>query len=135
MKIPWTERILWIIGFCFLFFIIKVVFPEPHHPTDKDYAQAIVGEASNQSVGTMICVAHALRNRGNLRGVNGYNAPHIKNESKLTWRKAEIAWELSGKEKEDPVHGASNFGTFDDLEDVGVNTEDTIAQCGDFYFY
>lgn len=100
--------------------------------TDHDYITAIVGEASNQSEGTMVCIAHALRNRGTLKGVYGFNAFHVFNEPKAVWRKATIAWDLSAHEP-DFLHGVKNFGTLRDLRKEG--DVKIFAQCGDFYFY
>lgn len=99
--------------------------------TDKDYVNAIIGEASNQTEKTMICVAQALRNRGTLKGVYGINARHIRNESELTWNKAWIAWDLSSR-KPDTIRGYKNFGTWHDLLNKRpVN----YVKCGDFLFY
>lgn len=100
---------------------------------DKDYVQAIVGEAANQSEATMTCVAHALRNRGNLKGVYGYGAKHVQTESKATWRKAWVAWSISGHEY-DITHGSKNWGTLDDLEANDIEKGIKI-QCEDLYFY
>ena len=105
----------------------------PHRPmTDEDYVDAIVGEASNQTEDTMVCIAHSLRNRGTLKGVFGYHAKHNKNETKLTWRKARIAWNLSEFEA-DNTGGSKNFGTQEDLDHYGHWT--IKAKCGDFYFW
>lgn len=112
----------------FAFFIL------PHRPlTDEDYVDAIVGEASDQTEDTMICIAHALRNRDNLHGVFGYHAKHNKTETKDTWRKAALAWDISAHEK-DNISGAKNWGTEDDLEENDYDVK-IKAQCGDFFFY
>lgn len=100
----------------------------------KDYVQAIVGEAADQDEDTMICVADALRNRGTLKGVNGYKAKHIWFEKDVTWQRAWLAWMISARQP-DKVHGAKNFGTANDLIKMGVKSRDTKAQCGDFLFY
>lgn len=112
-------------------FAICFVFWIRHQPKiDPDQAiRAIVGEASNQSNETMGCVAHAIRNRGNLRGVYGLTASHVKTEPQNVWYRAAVAWELSGKEKFDPTHGAQNWGTITEVP------EDVEAKCGDLYFY
>jgi hypothetical protein len=102
----------------------------PSKPLPKDYVRAIVGEAANQSEDTMVCIAHALRNRGNLKGVYGYTAKHVWTESDATWGKAWEAWTISGQEP-DTLHGAKNFGS---LADLGDNFK-AKALCGDFYFY
>lgn len=101
--------------------------------TDKDYIDAIVGEASNQSEDTMICVAHALRNRRNLEGVYGYHAKHNAKETKDTWYKAALAWSLSAFES-DTTQGSKNWGTIDDLEQMDQDVTVKV-QCGDLLFY
>ena len=113
-------------------YLLKTPFIEDN-PTDKEYVTAIVGEAANQTEDTMICVAHALRNRGNLHGVWGLTAKHIAKESKKTWKKAWVAWELSAHEP-DNTHGAKNFGTYADLIKMD-EVPDFHVQCGDLYFY
>jgi hypothetical protein len=145
---PWQEQLMYLILFFGVFIVgsLSLKYVLSQHtlaPQDKDYVQAIVGEAANQSEDTMVCIAHALRNRGTLKGVYGYKAAHIWSESDGTWRKAWIAWYLSGLEKNDPVHGAKNFGAYKEwarVNDVmlgfGMGQESVIkAKCGDFYFY
>lgn len=130
---------LWLTAIMMLIFcVLRRPFLEDK-PTDKDYVRAIVGEASNQPEGTQVCVAHALRNRGNLKGVYGYSAKHVWSENDRTWKKAWVAWELSGQEKEDPIQGATSFGTAEDLfKTFGAKAAFVMGssiQCGDFYFY
>lgn len=132
MRVKLTVSMLILfLGAAFLYIVHGMTHPVYH---DKDYVQAIVGEASDQTEDTMICVAHALRNRGTINGVYGYHAEHVWTENDWTWHKAWVAWELSGKEKEDPTHGAKHFGTITDLENM-EDTPDILNQCGDFYFY
>ena len=99
---------------------------------EDDAIDAIVGEASNQSYDTMVCVAHGIRNRGNLKGVYGVNASHNDSEPEWVWLSARDAWNESLAEK-DTVNGAKNWGTLDDLEKLGVTAYK--ANCGDLYFY
>lgn len=99
---------------------------------DKDYVTAIVGEAANQDFSTMVCIAHALRNRGNLTGVYGYTAEHVWTENYPVWHRAWAAWDISAHEP-DELHGAKNFGSTEDLKDSGITAD--MIQCGDFYFY
>jgi hypothetical protein len=106
---------------------------------DDDAIDAIVGEASNQSYDTMVCVAQAIRHRGNLRGVYGFHAKHNKGESADTWEMAESAWEDSVTMK-DRVHGAKNWGDAHDMIKIhrmvnGVDLPIIKAACGDLYFY
>lgn len=133
IKIPFGEQAVLLMIFVVILCAILNFSPK-HSFQDKDYVQAIVGEASNQSEDTMICIAHALRNRGTLKGVNGYRALHIWREPKSVWKKAWEAWDISAHEK-DVVNGDMNFGTDQDLTDVGIDEDTDLIQCGDFYFY
>jgi hypothetical protein len=123
-----------------VFFIILIVFcicgfyEVNHRDYNQEAIQAIVGEAANQSEDTMICIAHAIRNRGTLKGVYGLNAKHVWSEPDWVWRNAMVAWDLSGHEK-DVVNGAKNFGTRQDLDKQDFSTFTIKAHCGDFYFY
>ena len=122
---------------CAIVFVIIVAFCwDAHHPDYNQQAiQDIVGEAANQDQLTMECVAHAIRNRGNLKGVYGLNAKHIWTEPAKVWGMAQSAWEQAAYD-EDPVWGAKNFGTAADLEKEGIDNDDNhLTRCGDFYFY
>ena len=116
--------------------IILIVFLNVnlcHSVLNEDEAiDAIVGEASNQSYDTMICVAQALHHRGTLKGVYGLHASHNAFENKDVRDAAEEAWE-SADAIPDKVKGAKNWGTLDDLEKLGVTAYK--ANCGDLYFY
>jgi len=112
--------------------VICLFYPAHHVSYDQQAIQAIVGEASNQSHDTMVCVAHGIRNRGNLKGVYGVNASHNDSEPEWVWLSARDAWNESLAEK-DTVNGAKNWGTLDDLEKLGVTAYK--ANCGDLYFY
>lgn len=97
---------------------------------DAQAVRAIVGEASNQGYKCMTYVAHAIRNRGTLKGVHGVYARHNDNESAYTWEMAQTAWDESKIEK-DPTHGSNSFGTEDEVP-VGTFYVDI---CRDLYFY
>ena len=112
--------------------VICLFYPAHHVSYDQQAIQAIVGEASNQSHNTMVCVAHGIRNRGNLKGVYGVNASHNDSEPEWVWLSARDAWNESLAEK-DTVNGAKNWGTFEDLNKLGVTAYK--ANCGDLYFY
>ena len=101
---------------------------------DKDAIDAIVGEAANQDGYTKICIAQAIDNRGNLKGVFGYHAPHNKFESADTFAEAATSW-YNRKKYPDQVNGATNFGTKMDLAITGIDYGEIKAKCGDFYFY
>jgi hypothetical protein len=67
------------------------------HAEEIPYQSAlkvIVGEAANQGLKGMICVAEVLRRRGSIEGFYGYNADR-KSESPSTWQMAATAWEKS----------------------------------------
>ena len=76
--------------------------------------RAIVGEASKEGYNSMVAHAHALRNRGSLKGVNGLKADHVDHEYFLVWKMAEKAWEDS-KKGQDPTLGASCWFSEEDL--------------------
>lgn len=101
------------------------------HPkiTANDAIDAIVGEASNQSYDTMVCVAQGIIHRGTLKGVYGFHANHNKSESADTYEMAEQAWD-DAKSVRDKINGARNWGTYE--ETFGKNI---LAHCGDLYFY
>ena len=99
---------------------------------EDDAIDAIVGEASNQSYDTMICVAQALHHRGTLKGVYGLHASHNAFENKDVRDAAEEAWE-SADAIPDKVKGAKNWGTLDDLKKLHV--KQYKVKCGVLYFY
>lgn len=76
--------------------------------------RAIIGESAGEGYKAMLAHAHALRNRGNLNGVYGLKAPHIKNEPKWVWRQAKRAWTASAWTK-DGTHGASYWFSEEDM--------------------
>jgi hypothetical protein len=55
--------------------------------------QVIVGEASNQGLKGMICVAEVLRRRGSIKGFCGFEAH--RQEAPATWDMAAKAWKIS----------------------------------------
>ena len=129
IKIPWKESIVWLLIFIAVFFTIKQFI---YRINDDEAVSAIVGEASNQSYDTMVCVAQGIRHRGTLKGVYGVHARHNADESKDTWLAAENAWEDSAIEN-DHIKGAKNWGTVEDLGKLGA--KQYKVKCGDLYFY
>ena len=129
IKIPWKEQIVWLLIFIAVFFTIKHFI---YRINDDEAVSAIVGEASNQSYDTMVCVAQGIRHRGTLKGVYGVHARHNADESEDTWLAAENAWEDSAIEN-DHIKGAKNWGTKSDLLKLGI--EYYSVKCGDLYFY
>jgi hypothetical protein len=81
--------------------------------TDDDATNAIVGEAAGQPYTVKLGVAGALRNRGTLQGVYGYNATHNQFEPDWVWRDAEKAWHESAQR--DITNGATHFGSANDV--------------------
>lgn len=86
-------------------------------PQDKAI-KAIIGEAENQGFIGMIAVAHAIRNRGNLRGVYGGMSYRVRHHlySLHIYYMAKTAWEWSAEPLEDITHGATGWGNANDLE-------------------
>lgn len=76
--------------------------------------RAIVGEAAGEGRKSMLFHAHAIRNRGTLRGVYGFSAAHSDSESRRTWEDARWAWRSSGADF-DPTRGASYWFSDEDL--------------------
>lgn len=108
-----------------------------NHPTDVEYVQAIIGEAADQDDHTMDCIASALHNRGNLRGVYGFKSKHVRHELIEIRKRAWGAWLMRESLGIDWVDGARNFGTLSDLIKLSLKSPigPVITQCGDFYFY
>lgn len=108
-----------------------------HYDSEHAYGcqaiRAIVGEAANQDDYTMDCIAHAIRNRGTLKGVYGINAKHVDSEPPEVWKRAAEAWDISDGTY-DLVHGAKNFGTAADFP-LTADWPKFTKHCGDFYFY
>lgn len=114
--------------------ILWIIFPKINTDSAID---AIVGEASNQSYDTMVCVAQGIRHRGNLKGVYGLHAKHNGSESSDTYEFAEQAWSDSLATR-DRIKGAKNWGSLDDLQKMykkGQMPRKILAKCGDLYFY
>ena len=76
--------------------------------------RAIIGEASGEGELAMSAHAHAIRNRGHLRGVYGLNARHIDTEPTWVWKQASKAWSDSERGS-DPTGGADHWFSEDDL--------------------
>lgn len=82
--------------------------------TDKNCIQAIVGEYGKEDIYGMKLIAHAIRNRGTLEGVYGFNAKHIHKEPKNVWVLASLAWYESAYEQ-DPLRGAHEWRSVNDV--------------------
>lgn len=87
--------------------------------TDAQAIRAIIGEYGKADLDGMGMIAHAIRNRGTLRGVYGLNAKHVDHEPKAIWKLATIAWEKS-KTSPDPVFGADSWYSISDYSKYGT---------------
>lgn len=100
----------------------------------KQAVRAIIGEASNQGYEGMMAVACALRNRGTLKGVYGFNAPHVDKEPAWVWRQAERAWEESGSN--DITSGATHWHNVGrEGENYWTRALQKTVKIGDHQFY
>jgi hypothetical protein len=86
--------------------------------SEENAIKAIIGESANQWSNNpkdngMLAVAGALRNRGTLHGVYGFNNPIVNKSSKLVFKHAREAW-LQSKTN-DITRGASFWGNKSDL--------------------
>jgi hypothetical protein len=93
--------------------VVLTVQPVMGRIAEDQATNAIVGEAAGQPYIVKLGVAGALRNRGTLRGVYGYNALHNQYEPKWVWVDAKRAWRESAQR--DITHGATHFGSADDV--------------------
>ncbi len=87
-------------------------------PIEDDKAiLSIIGEAENQGLKGMKAVAHAIRNRGTLRGVCGFKNPRVVEDkfSMAIYQKASRAWHESEVE-EDFTGGADHW---ENVEEFG----------------
>lgn len=82
--------------------------------TDENCIRAMVGEYAVNDYYGMTLLAHALRNRGTLKGVYGFYAKHIKTEPKEIWMTASLAW-FESKNFIDPVQGAKEWRSRQDI--------------------
>ena len=99
--------------------------------------KAIIGEAENQGYEGMYAVAHAIRNRGTLRGVYGLNSPRVKQRkySTKTWDLASKAW-LRSKDGKDPTRGADHWHNLRrEGENYWTKVMEKTAEIGDHVFY
>lgn len=108
---------------------------------DANVVIAIIGETSgegrnnDEKFTAMSYVAHAIRNRGNLRGVAGLNAKHVKNEPNWVKVMAIYAWEYSACEK-DPTHGSDSWGNKKDIKLKGwTDNKEFRVKYLNHYFY
>lgn len=97
---------------------ISSAYASRYKITDDKAIAAIVGEYAEEDDHGMRLIAHAIRNRGHLRGVYGLNAKHSKYESRKIWVLAATAWFESAYEP-DPLKGADSWWSKDDVKKKG----------------
>ena len=66
--------------------------------SDYEAVLSIIGEAEGEGYRGMLAVAHAIRNRGTLRGVYGRNAKRVRAKlyTSVVYTLAKTAWRVSG---------------------------------------
>lgn len=84
---------------------------------DQKAIKAIIGEAENQGFEGLLAIAHAIRNRGNLKGVYGIHAPRVRHHlySPEILREATQAWQQSAIDY-DITHGSTGWGSIHDIQ-------------------
>lgn len=101
---------------------------------DANCIRALVGEyAINDEYG-MSLLAHALRNRGTLKGVYGFSAKHVLKESENIWTLAALVW-LGSNFNADPVRGANEWRSFQDIKRHGMPKLKLIKIYDGIYFF
>lgn len=79
----------------------------PTRLTEEMALRVIIGEAANQGLHGMTCVAEVLRRRGSIKGFRGYKSKHIEREQAKIWQMAKEAWKMS--ETTNFTNGADHF--------------------------
>ena len=101
-----------VLVFCISFWTLTI--GAVWHFTSVDVPACIVGEAEDQGYEGMVAVAHAIRNRGNISGVDGCKAERVvkKLYSQHVYEQAVKAWKSSRRSK-DSTNGADHWVTKD----------------------
>jgi len=102
----------------FLGLSVSVTLPAAAQVSPKSSANgqavnAIVGEAAGCPYVVKLGVACALRHRGTLQGVYGFQSPITRHSPAAVWRDAERAWRESALR--DITNGATHFGSLQDV--------------------
>lgn len=109
--------------FCIIFWMVVIMAAygkaTENVITDKKAIASIVGEYARDDIYGMKLFAHAIRNRGTLKGVYGRYAAHNRKEPKEVWVAASLAWFESAHEN-DMLDGASAWYSYADLMKRGV---------------
>lgn len=82
--------------------------------TDDNCIRALLGEYSLKDPYGLSLMAHAIRNRGTLKGVYGFHAAHVDHEPKIVWELASLAW-FESENAHDPIRGASEWRSVNDV--------------------
>lgn len=93
MRILNSIIVIWALAMCLV--IISTRGCEGSQIPQNLAVRAIIGEASGEGLEGMRCVASAIRNRGNLKGVYGLKARHVDKQPKWVWKLARKAWKES----------------------------------------
>lgn len=114
-KLPSAISVIGGIVLCALMLISSCKVAHAAEIPQEKAVKAIIGEAENQGFQGMLAIAHALRNRGTLRGVYGLNSPRVKHHlySAKTLAMAQKAWEQSAFDF-DLTHGSTGWGNSKD---------------------
>ena len=113
----WLSIFILILALGMVFLFSGCVQASEHKIDDHKAILAIIGEAENQGFDGMIAIAHAIRNRGSLKGVFGLHAPRVKHHlySRDILKEATLAWEGSATDI-DITQGATGWGNSDDVK-------------------
>lgn len=99
-------------------------------------ALCIIGEAEDQGYDGMYAVAHAIRNRGTLKGVYGCKASRVVmgKYDNSTYKLAKKAWKES-EHGEDPTKGATHWESIDFKTPYWAKEMKEVAQIKKHKFY
>ena len=127
-----------------IFLILPITLIHAYHQTivrhtipafnDDNCIRALIGEYATSDNKGMKLMAHAIRNRGTLKGVYGFNAPHVDRENKNTWIDATFAW-LESANEVDPLDGANEWRSIADIERHGAPKGFTFVKFYDGIYY
>ncbi len=82
--------------------------------TDDNCIRAIVGEFDKNDYQGLRLMAHAIRNRGTLKGVKGFPASFLNHTQKMVWVTASLAWFDTFNEY-DILEGATEWRNTEDV--------------------
>lgn len=140
----WRDLVAGLVIFTlFLFLLNAVCMQKPKHDdtpafTEENIIKSILGEARGEGDAAMYAIASAIRNRGTLKGVYGFNAK-MEDISPELWQRADRAWWTSEWEG-DTVHGGTHWLSDYDREHckswrVWIADYKAVARVGTTTFY